>query len=396
MKFQKIAITPPYFYEGEADRIADALAGGFDRVHIRKPGSSAEDFERLLAAIPADLLPRISIHDHFPLAEKYPVGGLHLNSRNPFRHEGAWKGLISISTHNPREAVIESACGCDYVFLSPIFPSFSKPGYGPRKVYEEYLCEIDEAVIALGGVTYDSLPALKAAGFGGAAMLTEAWRHPLDMDAFRLQFITHPQADRSVVEGVRLALEGGCRWIQLRHKDASEQTLTQEGLAISEMCRACGATFIIDDHVELVKATGADGVHLGKNDMPVEEARRKLGPSYIIGATANTYEELSAAARAGADYAGVGPYRFTTTKDKLAPILGTEGYRHICSRRNHEHIRIPITAIGGITEQDIPEITATGVEGIAASGCILNAGDPAHATSRIARQIRTNIELNQK
>lgn len=225
MKFQVIAITPPYFYQEEADRIAEALASRFDRVHIRKPGSSAEDFERLLAAIPADLLPRISIHDHFPLAEKYPVGGLHLNSRNPFRHNGAWKGLISISTHNPREAVIESACGCDYVFLSPIFPSFSKPGYGPRKVYEEFSCEIDEAVIALGGVTFDTFPELEAAGFGGAAMLSEAWRRPLDMGAFRLQFITHPRPGRSVEEGARLALEGGCRWIQLRHKDAAEETL---------------------------------------------------------------------------------------------------------------------------------------------------------------------------
>ncbi|MCM1490355.1 MAG: thiamine phosphate synthase [Muribaculum sp.] len=213
------------------------------------------------------------------------------------------------------------------------------------------------------------------------------------MSAFRLQFITHPYPYKSVTEGARLALEGGCRWIQLRHKDANDETLIEEGKTIAELCRACGATFIIDDHVELVKPIGADGVHLGKNDMPLEEARKILGPSYIIGATANTFAELKAAAQSGADYAGVGPFRFTTTKQKLAPVLGTNGYRNLIQQKQTEGIRLPVVAIGGITKHDIPEIMTTGVNGIAASGTILNSPDPAEATAEIIKTINNSITI---
>lgn len=386
MGFRLIAITPPYFYPGEADRIAEALASRFDRVHIRKPGSTAEDFERLLAAIPPRLLPRISIHDHFQVAAKYGVGGVHLNRRNPATPDG-WDGILSVSTHDPSVARQAIGHGCSYVFLSPVFPSFSKPGYGPTQPIAELKTGIGGSVYALGGVTFESLPELEAAGFGGAAMLTEAWRRPVPMDAFRLQLITHPRPGLGVAEGARLALEGGCRWIQLRHKDAPEHTLMEEGRAIAGMCRDYGAVFIVDDHVELVKRLGADGVHLGKNDMSVADARRILGPQYIIGATANTFEDFEAAARAGADYAGVGPFRFTTTKERLAPVLGLDGYRDISRRRDADGIRIPIVAIGGITDADIPAIISAGPEGIAASGSILGAADPEGATRSLLKKI---------
>lgn len=380
-----IAITPPYFYEGEAEAISNAFGRGFSRVHIRKPESSREEMVRLLTSIPKDLRHKISLHDHHVLAMEFGIGGIHLNKRNPHAPND-WEGTISISIHSPQEVgrlLSDSKRIPDYLFLSPIFPSLSKPGYKPLYSFDEYASVAGPKVYALGGVTSDKLPMLKEAGFGGAALLTNAWRRPLDMNAFRLQFITHPSEKRDVVEGTRLALEGGCRWIQLRHKDASHETLISEGMEIGRLCREYNAVFIIDDHVELVGKLNADGVHLGQNDMPVSEARRILGPGKIIGATANTFGQYEKAAKDGADYAGIGPFRFTTTKKNLSPVLGLDGYRKITEQKHVNGIRIPIVAIGGITPDDIIRIIATGVDGIAASGTILTASDPIAATRNI-------------
>ena len=137
-----------------------------------------------------------------------------------------------------------------------------------------------------------------------------------------LQFITHFTDRYSYYDSARLALEGGCRWIQLRMKDASPEEREQEAVRVQELCRTYGATFIIDDDVELVKKLKADGVHLGKNDMPIAEARHILAKDFIIGGTANTFDDVVSHYRAGADYIGCGPFRFTTTKKNLSPILG--------------------------------------------------------------------------
>lgn len=192
-----------------------------------------------------------------------------------------------------------------------------------------------------------------------------------------LQFITHRNErfpDES--EGALMALKGGCRWIQLRMKEAGARDIVDMGKKISAMCREYGATFILDDHVELVDVCGADGVHLGKNDMPVAEARKILGTDSIIGATANTYEDILKAVADGADYIGLGPFRFTTTKEKLSPTLGLEGYRGIIRRCRDTGICPKIVAIGGITPEDLPSLLKTGVSGVAISGAILNAADP--------------------
>ena len=173
-----------------------------------------------------------------------------------------------------------------------------------------------------------------------------------------------------------MALEGGCKWIQLRMKDASDDEVRQAAAEIQPMCKEHEAVFLLDDRVELVKELHADGVHLGKNDMPIDEARRILGEEYIIGGTANTFEDIQRIAAQGADYIGCGPFRFTTTKKNLAPVLGIEGYRDIIAKMRNAGINIPMVAIGGITPDDIDEILATGVQGIAVSGTVLNADDP--------------------
>ncbi len=201
------------------------------------------------------------------------------------------------------------------------------------------------------------------------------------------QFISHYSNRYSYLDSIHIALEGGCRWIQLRMKEASDEDMRKTALTAQQMCKDAGAKFIIDDNVMLVKEINADGVHLGKNDMPISRAREILGKDFIIGGTANTFEDVLSHCRSGADYIGCGPYRFTTTKEKLSPVLGLEGYREIVGKMKTEGIDIPIVAIGGITYDDIPQIMQTGVSGIAVSGTILRAEDPVSETRKLLNLI---------
>ena len=199
----------------------------------------------------------------------------------------------------------------------------------------------------------------------------------------QVQFISHYNERYGYLESVRIALLGGCRWIQLRMKNATDDEVRPTAKEAQRLCREAGATFIIDDRVELVRELRADGVHLGKNDMPIAAARQLLGPGFIIGGTANTFADVKAISDAGGDYVGCGPFRFTTTKEKLSPILGLDGYRHIVSRMQAEGICIPIVAIGGIEADDIQPILATGVTGIALSGAVLRADNPVEKMKEI-------------
>lgn len=204
----------------------------------------------------------------------------------------------------------------------------------------------------------------------------------------QLQFISHFTDSISYVGSVRIALEGGCRWIQLRMKGAEDADFIETAKTVRSLCDSFGATMIIDDRVHLVGTVGADGVHLGKNDMPVARAREILGPDKIIGGTANTIEDVRMHYEAGADYIGCGPFRFTATKEKLSPVLGPEGYRNITAAMRREGIDIPIVAIGGITAADIPQLMDCGVSGIAISGSVLRAEDPVSEMRKIDTTIR--------
>lgn len=231
----------------------------------------------------------------------------------------------------------------------------------------------------------------------------------LKLRSSSLQFITHFTERYSYVDSARIALEGGCRWVQLRMKDASDEEFVATASQVRELCSSYGATFIIDDRVHLVKEVGADGVHLGLKDMPISASRQLLGPSYIIGGTANRLEDAIAHIEAGADYIGCGPFRYTTTKKNLSPVLGLEGYisiveginSHLCkiqspcpgsgkvfsSCEGNSVCRFPIVAIGGISLTDITQILATGVNGIALSGSVLNAEDPILEMRKVVAEI---------
>ena len=206
-----------------------------------------------------------------------------------------------------------------------------------------------------------------------------------------IQFITHTNERYDYIDGVQMALEGGCRWIQLRMKDASEETFLKTAETTRVLCKQYDAVFILDDHVEWVEKIGADGVHLGKDDMPIDKARQLLGKDKIIGGTANTFEDVKRIFLAGADYIGCGPFRYTTTKKKLSPVLGLDGYRQIISQMKTLGINLPVIAIGGILLSDVADIMTTGVSGIAVSGGILtanNGNDPIITMTRFINKLK--------
>jgi thiamine-phosphate pyrophosphorylase len=205
------------------------------------------------------------------------------------------------------------------------------------------------------------------------------------MQISKLQYIT------AVPNHAQDACRGGVDWIQLRVKNKSEDELKAIAEETKNICKQYRSKLIINDNVKLAKLVGADGVHLGKEDMPVAEARAILGQDFIIGGTANTFEDIESLVRAGVDYIGLGPFRFTHTKANLSPILGLDGYIEILKKCAEQGIQIPLIAIGGIQMNDIGALLSTGVYGIAVSSAITISGDIVAASRAFIRTIKNDV-----
>jgi thiamine-phosphate pyrophosphorylase len=188
-------------------------------------------------------------------------------------------------------------------------------------------------------------------------------------------------------QDAELACQGGVRWVQLRVKDLPYPTWKQLALDTQQVCRQYGATFILNDNPQLALEIGADGVHLGKQDMNLAEARTLLGPDFIIGGTANTFADIEGLVAAGVDYIGLGPFRFTTTKQNLSPILGLAGYTNIFEQYRAAGFTTPIIGIGGVGLADVPALLATGLHGVAVSGAIGGAADPAATATLFIKEL---------
>jgi len=183
----------------------------------------------------------------------------------------------------------------------------------------------------------------------------------------------------TTAEAAELACRGGVRWVQLRVKNLPAAEWRQRALEVQAVCRQHGATLIINDNPALALAIGAAGVHLGQQDMPPAEARALLGPGFLIGGTANTFADIEGLVAAGVEYVGLGPFRFTTTKEKLSPILGLSGYAKILAQCRAAGITVPIVGIGGVELADVAGLLATGLHGVAVAGAIGRAAEPAVA-----------------
>jgi len=210
----------------------------------------------------------------------------------------------------------------------------------------------------------------------------------------KLHYISQKPPNGTHLTAINAALNAGCKWIQLRVKDQPENLTLEYALEARALCEKFGAKLIVNDHPEIALKSGAYGLHLGLQDMPIAEARQIVGNQMIIGGTANTFEHIEQRVAEGADYIGLGPYRFTRTKEKLSPILGLDGYQVILTKVRSAGISTPIIAIGGIEPDDIPLIMQTGVHGVAISGAITHAADAAQTTQYIYQQLHRNV-LNE-
>jgi thiamine-phosphate pyrophosphorylase len=193
------------------------------------------------------------------------------------------------------------------------------------------------------------------------------------MNISNVQYIT------DTTQGLEPLLKAGLNWVQLRVKNRNEKDMYNIADSFVALCEKYKAYSIINDYPNLAKKVGADGVHLGKEDMSPAEARDILGKDFIIGGTANTFEDVEALYDARVDYIGLGPLRLTETKKNLSPVLGLEGYTEILQSCQANSIRIPIIAIGGIAVEDLEALYDIGLHGVAVSGAIKRAGNPVQA-----------------
>ncbi len=184
-----------------------------------------------------------------------------------------------------------------------------------------------------------------------------------------LQYISQGNTKQEQEFNIRKVLDHGVKWVQVRWKNAPEKELIELCEISKSLCSEYNAVCIINDHVQLAKHIDADGVHLGLKDQSIEIARHILGENRIIGGTANTLSDVVQRIDESCEYIGLGPLRFTSTKEKLSPILGFEGYQKIIERLKERSIEIPkIFAIGGVTLEDIEILQQTGIYGVAVSG----------------------------
>lgn len=209
----------------------------------------------------------------------------------------------------------------------------------------------------------------------------------------RLMFITHRTNKYTELDEVKMVIEGGCTWVQLRMKENLNLEVAKEVSRYTLFHNDHGfCTCCLNDNLDMAFKAGIHCVHLGKNDMPISEAwdriiEKRKEDLFTVGATANTFEDILKADQEGACYIGLGPYRYTDTKKNLSPELGLEGYQKIMEQCREAGLKIPIFAIGGIRFEDIAPLMETGIEGIAVSGAIINAEDPVEETRRFIREI---------
>ncbi len=191
----------------------------------------------------------------------------------------------------------------------------------------------------------------------------------------RLHVLTdeRPTAD-DVLAFTDAVLAAGAPGLQLRTKRRSDRDWLQLAAAVAARCHAAGATCIINDRADVAVAAGADGVHLGAEDLPVAAARAVVGPDLLVGATARDPAQAAAAVADGADYLGVGPVFRTTTKTGLPDPIGPAGLAAVA-----DAVDVPVIGIAGVTAERVAEVLGAGAHGVAVTGAVTRAADPGDA-----------------
>ena len=210
----------------------------------------------------------------------------------------------------------------------------------------------------------------------------------LEKDRLLLYAVTDRSwtGQQSLYEQIEEALKGGVTMVQLREKQLSEDELVAEAIQIKELCHRYEVPLIINDNVDAALKSGADGVHVGIEDAPVSEIRKRAGGDFIIGATAKTTEQAKAAEAAGAEYLGVGAVFPSPTK-KNAIRITPQDLREICGS-----VAIPAVAIGGITGDNVSEIKGGGMAGVAVVSAIFAAQDIQKAAAELKIKVKSVVE----
>jgi thiamine-phosphate pyrophosphorylase len=196
----------------------------------------------------------------------------------------------------------------------------------------------------------------------------------------KIQYITQSNTEVAILSEVKEVLVAGIDWVQLRIKDESLGYL-DIAKKVQTLTTGFNATLIINDRVDIAKEINADGVHVGLEDMPIEEVRTVLGEDKIIGGTANTFADAKNVELFGGDYVELGPFRESKTKEKFSPVLGLKTYGEIVPKKEPYGwdflvFNIPVLAIGGIEVEDVKQLKEkTGVHGVALSGLIFKSND---------------------
>ncbi len=188
---------------------------------------------------------------------------------------------------------------------------------------------------------------------------------------------------RGHLDVAQAALDGGCRFLQLRDKGLSSRALLELGRQIRQLCREYQAVFVVNDRLDIALAAEADGVHLGQDDLPIAEARRLLGPEAIIGASANTVEAARRAEAEGASYLGVGPVYATASKEDAGTAIGLSPIANIKAS-----VGLPALAIGGINRDNVSAVIGAGADGVAVISAVSEAEDMVKATVGLIEAIR--------
>lgn len=197
----------------------------------------------------------------------------------------------------------------------------------------------------------------------------------------------HWLGEETLYDQVKKALDGGATFIQLREKHMEREALKEEALEIQKLCREYHVPFVLDDDVELAVEIGADGVHVGQHDMEAGSVRDLLGPDKILGVSAQTVEEALLAEREGADYLGVGAVFPTGSKDD-AEEISHKTLKDIC-----DAVKIPVIAIGGITRDNVKNLSGSGIVGIAVISAIFAKPDIEKATEDLKTQTKEALSL---
>lgn len=191
---------------------------------------------------------------------------------------------------------------------------------------------------------------------------------------------------QTLLEQIEDALQGGVTLVQLREKSLPEAAFLEEAVQVKALCRKYGVPLIINDNVDVALQSGADGVHVGAEDAPVEGIRKRVGPDFIIGATAKTVQQAESAQAAGADYLGVGAVYPSPTKQTAIGITKEE-LQAICAS-----VSIPAVAIGGITAPRVAELRGSGVEGVAVVSALFAEEDIRAAAQNLRQQVKEHLE----